>query len=202
MRPAIIFLLFSFSVFGQITPPITAFTANVQGDKVNLFWTVGKSNATCNGLELQRSTDSLFNYTMIYNYSGICGNPTNDQYFQYQDISPFLFQKNYYRILLYPASYSNVLVVDMSKGGSDYKVFPNPVIDFSTLSFNNPSGKEYVIDICDRFGNRIYYQENIRTNTFLLMAGWFEKSGVYPFRMYTLDGSDLIKGKFTVVKNN
>jgi hypothetical protein len=73
------------------------FFANQFNNKVELSWEV-KQGSTCNGMQIERSTDSV-NYSFIGEIPGVCGSTASAQKFQFTDISPMPFQKNYYRII-------------------------------------------------------------------------------------------------------
>lgn len=173
--------------------------SNAQG-KVTLTWTIPQG-PTSSGLEVQRSLDSTFasGFITVYTYSGLCG-PGFAQSFTVLDSTAILHHRNYYRVWSYSGVYSNVIAVNAGELVDNYHMTPSPFTDQGKLEFQNPNGEVYVLEIAHPRGTMMYHFEGISTNYFYINASWFEKTGMYYFRLYKADGSGLIKGKFVVVK--
>ena len=193
---------------------LLAFAANVRAQyiqnfmgysdaagKVMLTWNI-PSGPVSSGVEVQRSADSTFNsgFIQVYYYSGLCG-PGFAQSFSCVDSTAPLHHRSYYRVYAQTGVYSNTIGVNVGELVDNYTVSPSPVVEVSKLEFKNPESKAYVLEIAHPKGYMMYHFEGITTNYFYLNASWFEKTGMYFFRMYKPDGSGLIKGKFVVVRN-
>lgn len=99
----------------------TSFNHNIV---INYIISAGNS---CAGYQIYRSTDSV-NFEIIHDYSGICGETTKRQSVTFKDEQPEKNKKNYYKILIQPSDYSNVVSVffsDLSENG--YLLMQNPV---------------------------------------------------------------------------
>ena len=73
------------------------FFVNQQNQNIVLSWEV-KQGSTCNGMQIERSSDSV-NYLFIGEIDGICGSGAVAQKFEFTDINPVPFKKNYYRLV-------------------------------------------------------------------------------------------------------
>ncbi len=190
-------------------PYISNLYGVVSQNSAHLYWTVAKGPYTSNDTELQWSLDSLAGYQTIYTNSYPCGNPNSDESYDHIHpttagllTNPDLNKKNYYRIYMPPASYSQVAVVDFAAVNGGYKVYPSPVEAQSRVEFSNPDGKEFIVDITDPRGFLLYHFENISSNYFYVNADWFDKLNLYFFRVYPVDGSAKpIRGKFLIIKS-
>lgn len=96
---------------------------------------------SCSGYQIQRSNDSL-NFEVLYDYVGICGELNKPQTITYTDKSPLKNVVNYYRILIPPSDFSNIVSVfyhDISENG--YLLFSNPITKTLLLQSNFENGK-------------------------------------------------------------
>ena len=185
----------------QGVPPVQNFTAENLQNQVRISWTIGQSSYTCLGVELQHSLDSVFaGYSVLSTY-GSCGNPGSSENYEYFHTGPDFTKKNFYRLHLPPSNYGPIASVDFSTGKDGYKLYPNPIQSESTLEIVNEDNTRFILEIADPLGILLYRFENINTSKTLLYSSYFSRRGFYFFRMYSIDGSRLIKGKFAVIKN-
>jgi hypothetical protein len=101
----------------------TPFNQNIV---INYLISAGNS---CAGYQIYRSTDSV-NFDLIHDYAGICGETTKSQSITFKDEQPEKNKNNYYKVLVQPLDYSNVVSVffsDLSEKG--YLLVQNPVYD-------------------------------------------------------------------------
>ena len=144
MRTLITYLLFSLvamagagNVLAQEHPFLSEYSLNELPKGVLITWTI-HGGTTCDGQEVQRSTDSL-NFTRMYLIQGICGSPESSTPYNYFDPSPPEFSKVYYRLKLGFDGYSSVKSMFFQQlNESEQRFFPNPVVDAATLIVNVP----------------------------------------------------------------
>lgn len=92
----LLFLIIGKTACAQFT--VQSFSAaQISRNQVALDWVVGPGN-TCADLLLEMSTDSV-NYTVVYDYPGICGDVTFSQSYQYIHQSEECNGKRYYRLI-------------------------------------------------------------------------------------------------------
>ena len=199
------FSLFLFSgvlLFGQQYPTVLNFKGEPQTNgTVHLTFTISQSTFASSYFDLQRSSDSAFNFASVYFYNGAVGGANAQDYF-YDDYPPDPSKKYYYKIVFPNGSQSNVIVVDMGSVFGNYKILRHPIEDDgnSKLEFAYKQGQQWVMEIADPRGYFIYKIYNIVQNQVPLNASWFGGSGIYFFRLYPYDGSTVIKGRFVVIK--
>jgi hypothetical protein len=201
-----VFILLSFILvlsgksYGQYIQNFTGYSDSKA--QIHLSWNI-PSGPNLSGLIVERSLDSTFTTgfsTTIYTYSGLVG-PGFAQNFSIVDSTATLHRRNYYRVNVQSTYYSLIIGVNAGERTDNYTLYPTIVSDISKLTFNNPNNDAYVMEIAHTKGYMLYHFEGLTSGTFDINATWFDKTGMYFFRMYKPDGSGLIKGKFAVVRN-
>jgi hypothetical protein len=147
---------------------------------VNLEWTV-RSTRSIQSFDLEKSFDgvSFKAFATILTVDN-----ENNQSYNFTDDSPDV-GLNYYRIRSLDSRnksfYSNVTSVQLHDAMDDFVLFPNPVQDELTISFNSLEKKEVGLTIYSLIGE-ILYQEllpgNKGTNHFKVITSDFPK-GMY-----------------------
>jgi len=122
---------------------------------VNLEWTT-HGNSTVQSFELQRSSDGVSFQTFA---TILPENSETDHAYNFTDVSPVL-GINYYRIRSLDARnntfYSNITSVQLKDAMDDFMLFPNPVQDVLTISFNSIGKKEIGIAIYSLVGEMLF----------------------------------------------
>lgn len=134
---SLIVLIGGGNVSAQEHPFLSEYSLNELPNGVLITWTI-HGGTTCDGQEVQRSTDSL-NFTRIHLIQGICGSPDSSTPYIWFDPSPPEFSKVYYRLKLGFDGYSSVKSVFFQQlNESKQRFFPNPVSDVATLIVDVP----------------------------------------------------------------
>lgn len=195
----ILFLFFAPAVFLRAQVIIKNFNAQpANSTQLLVSWTVDASSQSCSDLELIWSTDSFkTTATWLYTVPTICGTSGTDEFYYFQHNSPDTHGKNYYRLTSFAVPVSPIIVYNFGDDNGEYIISPNPLNDNSILSFKNPDGEEWIMDIANASCTKRYLINSITTDQFALPANWFD-TGIYFFRLYSISGK-LIKGKFVVM---
>ena len=144
-------LIFTTAVGGALPLTFTGLNAYRHNTAINIDWKTATEN-NMKDYTVERSTDGS-------NFKGIAMIKANNlpvNNYSYTDAYPAT-GSNYYRILSADingvSKYSEVLKVDIEKGFSLMKVFPNPVINktINLQVINEPAGL-YVIRLVNGFG--------------------------------------------------
>ncbi|MCI1752031.1 MAG: T9SS type A sorting domain-containing protein [Flavobacteriales bacterium] len=132
-------LVFVAVLFGTVQaqehPFLSAYALTELPNGVLVNWTI-HGGSTCDGQEVQRSTDSV-NFVPVHTIEGICGSPESSTPYTWFDPTPPELSKVYYRIKLGFDGYSSVKSVFYAQlDQSQQRFFPNPVRDEATLVLN------------------------------------------------------------------
>ena len=194
-----IIFLFCATSFAQQYPTVINLRSKVLSNAtVKIEFTISTSTFTVGGWELQRSTDSLFGYTIVNTYIGSVGGGTTQDFF-YDDYPPDPTKKYYYKVRLANGVESNIIVVNMANVFGYFKIIPHPITDFSRLEFVYTLGQNWVLEIADPKGYFIYRDEYVYTGSYPLSKSIFKQPGIYFFRLYLIDGSQVIRGRMVVM---
>ena len=124
-------------VAAQEHPFLSAYTLTELPKGVLVNWTI-HGGSTCDGQEVQRSSDSL-NFTTVHLIQGICGSPESSTPYTWFDPSPPELSKVFYRLKLGFDGYSSVRSVFFRQlNESTQRLFPNPVELAATLVVDVP----------------------------------------------------------------
>lgn len=78
----------------------------------------------------------------------------------------------------------------------NYKLYPNPIISESLLSFENPNNEKFTLEIIDSYGRLIKSSDNITSNQVVISSTNFTQ-GIYLFKLYSHHGA-YSQGKFII----
>ena len=158
--------------------------------KVIISYLISAGNS-CAGYQILRSNDSL-NFDVIYDYAGICGESTKSQNITFTDESPQKNSKNYYKVLIQPSDYSDVISVfysDLAEKG--YLLMQNPITDNLSLLSNLNSGN---LKIYNQIGKLILSFNPNEQGLYHKDISWLG-NGIYYFTIENTKGKPL-HGKF------
>ncbi|MDZ4664420.1 MAG: T9SS type A sorting domain-containing protein [Bacteroidota bacterium] len=155
------FIIACFSTFSQRIQNVNVSLVNSQNQGANsqvLVRFTLSAGQPCPGYEILHCTDSL-NYLQLYNYSGICGNTTADESFNFTHGSPGIEMVNYYKVSIpgFETSPAYRIYVGQQTPKPNILVFPNPVFDqeFIRLRFYNYVGTKVEGFIFSQFGKTV-----------------------------------------------
>jgi hypothetical protein len=122
------------------------------------------AGATCNGIRLERSFDSI-TFETVHEFVGVCGSSSGETDYQFTDLNPVRNRISYYRLDaglqgLY-SELRSIFYIDYGKDG--ITVFPNPCSDGCTWYISNTSGDFFDCILTDAIG-RLMRRETIRGN--------------------------------------
>jgi hypothetical protein len=139
-------------------------------ESIYIDFTITKGNS-CLGFTIQQSNDSI-NFSTIYEFIGICGELTKEQDISYTYDNPSKNIKNYYRVFIPPADYSEIKSIDVTSISIEgYLLYDNPfanllkikTIKNSTILIFNSKGEkliEYSADIDGMINQDISFLDN------------------------------------------
>jgi hypothetical protein len=115
---------------------IGSFTlTEVNSGGISVDWTIQSGN-TCDGIDVERSTDSL-NFVTVHHIEGICGSIDSPVSYHWFDPSPPELATAYYRLRLGFFGHSMVRSIFYGQlSGSSQRIYPNPASDKTTLVLN------------------------------------------------------------------
>ncbi len=201
LKIAVLLIFLSTKGFSQLYPSVANLRSKVLSSAVvQIDYTITASTGFYNGAELMRSSDSMFGYITVNTVFGSVGGNTQD--YSYQDYPPDPTKKYYYKVRLGGTAESNIIVVNMGDVFGNFKILPHPIVDFSRLEFVYTLGQHWVLEIADPKGFFIYRDEYVYTGSYPISRAMFSGNGVYFFRIYLSDGSQLITGKMVVLGAN
>lgn len=170
-----LFLLFMEQNYAQFE--INYFIATQINENVKLSWEVS-TGSTCNGMQIERSTDSI-NYFYIGQIDGVCGSSSAAQKFEFIDINPAPFKRNYYRIIASSGeSFYQSIFYNYVK--DSYCVVQNPVSSSSILYFKQ--NQQFIVTFYDLWGKAMN-SKVIQTN----MVTLGELLTIIPNTLFLLD---------------
>jgi len=172
---------------------ITYFNAVALGDSIRLMFTIGSGSTSCAGYQVLKGSDSLTLYP-IFVYPGICGTTSSPESYTYTDISPNKNTPNFYRILIPPSDYSQMLRVDLAASFTNMVIFPQPAEDLLNIIILNKKFFYYEMKIYDRFGRKMGETTGNSSDRITLNISGFP-IGVYAFMIIDINGN-AYRGKF------
>jgi uncharacterized protein (DUF1501 family) len=175
----------------QVALPVKllSFTGKWLEKKVALQWEVDQESGI-DQYEVQRADDGI-SFEKIGTVNAINTSVRHTYTFTDLYLSKSLY---YYRIKIIEraatAEFSAVLLLktNQSSAGVQLKVFPNPVTDGFTVSFEDKISGRITVLITDLNGKEIWKQEKEVSNAFNLNFSFKEKkpaSGIYALKVYT-----------------
>lgn len=163
--------------------------------KVYVDVTISGGN-TCNGIEVQRSVDSL-NFIEVGKVDGICGNSAKPVSYSFVDEYPIKNKKSYYRVLLGERGYTTVTsitIIDTKELG--FQVRPNPANERATIFFENPYSDTFQLELFNLSGKKIL-QLSSSSNAFDLNT-FNLQNGLYFFSISKALNQEKVIGKLVV----
>ncbi len=173
------------------------FAGQQTSDGILLAFTV-KGGVTCQGVKIMHSTD-LQNFEEVYEFQGVCGNPTFDESYVWTHDSPENNSINYYRIevssLGITSKTLSVLYIGYNTDG--FNIFPNPCKGSCTLYFSNSNNEIHNYEVFDTMGKLILKGET-RENSIPIKAEKFTP-GVFSITV-SRNNSPRFTGSFMVIR--
>lgn len=172
------FLLCKVAVAQKGHPILDDYDVFQLNGKVYISVTVS-SGQTCNGINVQRSADSL-SYQQIGHVVGICGSSASPITYDFVDDYPIKNKTSYYRVELGGYGYTTVasiLVIDTQEFG--FQVRPSPARDNTIIYFDNPQQEEFELVLFNLSGLKVKTKHTI-SNSFELNVSDLNK-GLYFF---------------------
>ncbi|MGB3526780.1 MAG: T9SS type A sorting domain-containing protein [Flavobacteriales bacterium] len=182
--------------YAQEHPFLSEYSLNELSNGVLVTWTI-HGGSTCDGQEVQRSTDSL-NFTTVHVIQGICGSPESSTPYIWFDPTPPELSKVYYKLKLGFDGYSSVKSVFFAQlNESEQRFFPNPVTDVATLVVDAKPNTPVDLLVFDGSGKLVVSLNGLNGPTLDVPVRKLP-AGVYSYRASTPTGRSF-SGRF--VKN-
>ena len=188
----LISLIFSINSSSQ-NAVLEKFTASEVNERVLLNWTLGKGY-TCNGTDVMRSSDSV-HFDKIWHLEGICGSQSQPVPYSYDDSSPILNKKGYYRLDfggLESSKIISITVIDFRD--FDFALFPNPVSSEAKLYFRNDKSDLFLFTVYDVNGKSILSKDS--RDKYFNVKKENLPAGLYLFTLENKSNGKVSSGKF------
>jgi hypothetical protein len=181
---------------GQVSPFLDFIGAAERDGKVFLQW-VMSSGATCDGIDVYRSTDGEL-FERIGRIPGVCGSPDFALGYEFVDESPLINRINYYRLELGNLGVSEVLAIHVFDfREKKFQIIPHPVSSRSILFFENPQLENNSLAVYNLLGDRVYEVTGQATQYAIKATDFAEAT--YIFVITNSAGKKLAQGKLMVV---
>jgi hypothetical protein len=132
--------------------------AQISRNQVVLDWVVGPGN-TCADLLLEMSKDSV-NYTVVYDYPGICGDVTFSQSYQYIHQSEECNGKRYYRLISGSGvTYAQTELNFVCYGANGITLTYDHDLSAVLINADIPSGEKWEFSLYTLQGTNVLSQE-------------------------------------------
>jgi hypothetical protein len=157
---------------------------------VRVEWTLAGGN-TCNGMDLERSIDGS-SFEVIHRIPGICGDPSAEVAYQWDDRHPAELGTLYYRIRLGSDGTSSVKQLRFGQlVDTDLLAYPVPCVNELTVLLNVPLNEWVKLWVHDAGGREVMVHQGIG-KTHQLVVGHLV-AGRYSLRA-TIDGQVFLGG--------
>ncbi len=181
----------SLPIFKLAALPVSllSFTGTWQNKAVNLIWQTDHESGV-DHYEVQRSDDGV-NFEKIGSVSAVNTSVRYSYTFTDNNLSKSLY---YYRIKIAEQSgsseFSNILLLKTNQpsAGVRIKIFPNPVTDWFTISFEDKISGAVAVNITDLSGKEVWKQESEVNNAYNLNFSFASKkpvTGIYIVKLHT-----------------
>ncbi|MBK9177466.1 MAG: T9SS type A sorting domain-containing protein [Flavobacteriales bacterium] len=149
---ALLFAMSTMPTWAQDEHPfIESFTLTVQEGRVLVQW-VMKGGSTCDGSEVERSTDGE-TFSVVHRIEGLCGDPEVPVSFSWADAAPPELSTLFYRIQLGTEGRSSVKQVRFDQlTSSAQRFYPSPTSGETSLLLNIPASAQVELVIADAAG--------------------------------------------------
>ncbi len=184
------------TAYGQGSPFLDFIGLAERDGKVFLQW-VMSSGATCDGIDVYRSTDGEV-FERVGRIAGVCGSPDFALGYDFIDEAPVLNRINYYRLELGNLGVSDIIAIyvfDFRE--KKFQIIPHPVSSESALYFENPQLETSTLAIYNLLGSRIY-EDDGKASFFSISASDLA-TGTYIFVVTNSTGKTLAQGKMVVL---
>lgn len=189
------FTLLSTAVKAQAKTILDYYEANQNQNSILLKWAISKGS-TCNGINITRSSDSLY-FETIGRIEGVCGSPDFQQPYSFVDESPLKNQMNYYKLELGINEFSEIIsLYYLEKNEVGYQIIPQPMHNQGRIYFDNSDRQRWDLSVFNMNGQLIY-QSSTKENYFDIETSRFS-SGMLFFQLSSND--EQIKGKLLISK--
>lgn len=139
----------------QEHPYIASYTLTEFDGSIRIAWVI-QSGSTCNGQDVERSTDGV-TFTKVHRIEGICGDPSVAVPFNWFDQAPPEFSTIYYRIKLGLDGYTSIKSVVFDQlTTSEQRFFPSPMGGEATLVLHIGSVATFDLRIWNSGGDLVY----------------------------------------------
>jgi len=166
-------------------PILDSFTLRRNGNEINTnFGIIG--GASCVGVELQRSIDSV-NFEVVAFISGICGGTDQTEFYSIGDVDPVPNVINLYRLNLGSEGKSGVVGIFFLPLQSGIAVYPNPAKDFINILIDNPLRKTYFLSITNTSAQVIFESAALNNDEVKIQTFHFNK-GIHVVNVQFEDG--------------
>jgi hypothetical protein len=155
-----------------------------------------KGGASCQGAQLQRSSDEEL-FIQIGEIQGICGGSEFTEHYKLVDTQPLEYSTNYYRLTLGNQN-TTIVQIDFVRLENNYRVFPTPALNWTVIRFENPTNIPHSISIYTLEGGLVEKGDQITSQEIYLNLSRYN-SGIYIFQLSS-ESRESITGKFVVRK--
>lgn len=177
-------------------PFLSFFKVDVVNDHVLIDFEM-KSGATCFGINLYRSEDSVI-FKKIDEIPGVCGSPDEPIRYSFADNNPPKNKLIYYQLEFGADGVSSIQSVEVIELLADnYAIRPNPVVDISFLFFENASKEKVEVFFYSSHG-KFLFKSYTNERFFSIHSNNFN-TGVVLFRLRFLSSQKIVVGKFVII---
>lgn len=177
-----------FSLFSQL---YENFELEQFQESIFISWTM-TTGSTCNGIEIQRSSDSI-NFVKIHEIQGVCGSSTKKVHYNFTDYEAQKNQKYFYRLKLGTQGVSEIKSISFfTTLGKSVLIYPNPVKSIINIILQEDNFNEMMIV---SLSGKLLYKEEI-TNQKIIQYPIDLPKGVYLFQF--VDNTEIITSKVIV----
>ncbi|MBZ0206217.1 MAG: T9SS type A sorting domain-containing protein [Flavobacteriales bacterium] len=177
----------------QEHPFLSAYALTELPDGVLVNWTI-HGGSTCDGQEVQRSTDSL-HFSVVHTIQGICGSPDASTPYTWFDPSPPELSRAFYRLKLGFDGYSSVKSVFFAQlNASEQRFFPNPASNVATLVVDAKPNTPLDLSVFDGSGRLVVRLTGVNGPTVDVPVRQLP-AGLYTYRVSTVAGRSF-SGRF------
>ncbi len=181
------------SVCAQEHPFLSEYALTELPDGVLVNWTI-HGGSTCDGQEVQRSTDSL-NFSVVHTIQGICGSPEASTPYTWFDPAPPELSTVFYRLKLGFDGFSSVKAVFFEQlNESDQRFFPNPATDVATLVVDAKPNTPLDLLVFNGSGMLVVSLSGVNGPTVDIPVQQLP-AGLYTYRVSTVEGRSF-SGRF------
>lgn len=165
-------------------------------DQVFLSWVMARGS-TCNGIQVERSTDNI-EFEIIEYIPGVCGSAAEPRPYSYIDENPVANQTNYYRLELGYQGYSETQSLEFRVFSEGITIGPNPAQDQTEIRFRNPSQDMVNLEIYSISG-RLVHETRATSSTLDLDLSTFQ-DGVYLLRLTHQKNGEIHTSRLVVAR--